>query len=341
MRQEHNRGQERASPHAHRHRHRLHAAPLLGRARRLGQAPVRRRAALRRAAHVEDQPAARRAAAGRHRRHALRRGHRPRRAVPACGRDRQRVARGWPLDPDHQPSGRALPLGDEAMAGRHRRCATTTCTAPTTRSAAASSSTSSSSSTTARSPSARRSRTAWWPPRRPTRAADSCEPRTRAAPPRLGRGVTAAFGMIRGLDRHADLAPSRGAGSPPAEAGVPPARLHSPCGEGVITVRRQLAGRIRSPSSDGRGSSYLARPRRRGRSGHRPAPLPAGRRARAPGQRLGPLGAHRGPHGPHADRVLLSAVVPLRGRGDRERARRGRARCWSPTTPARCRPTRP
>ena len=81
---------------------------------------------------------------------------------------------------------------------------------------------------------------------------------------------------------------------------------------------------VRHDPLDGRGSSHLARPRRRGRSGHRPAPLPAGRRARAPGQRLGALGARRGPHGPHADRVLLPAVVPLRGRGDRERARRGR-----------------
>ena len=75
---------------------------------------------------------------------------------------------------------------------------------------------------------------------------------------------------------------------------------------------------------DARGSPHLARPRRRGRSGHRPAPLPARRRARAPGHRLGALGARRGPHRPHADRVLLPAVVPLRGRGDRERAGRGR-----------------
>ena len=39
-------------------------------------------------------------------------------------------------------------------------------------------------------------------------------------------------------------------------------------------------------------------------------------------------------------RVLLPLLVPRRGRGDRERARRRAARCSCPTTPARCRPTR-
>ena len=36
------------------------------------------------------------------------------RAVPGRGRDRQRVARGRPLDPHHQPPRRALPPGHEA-----------------------------------------------------------------------------------------------------------------------------------------------------------------------------------------------------------------------------------
>ena len=46
-----------------------------------------------------------------------------------------------------------------------------------------------------------------------------------------------------------------------------------------------------------------------------PAALPAGHRARAPGRRLGPLGARRGRVRPHARRLLLPPVVPLRGRG--------------------------
>ena len=72
-----------------------------------------------------------------HRRHPLRRGHRPRRALSGRGRDRQRLARRRPLHPHHQPPRRALPPGDRALAGRHRPAATTSCTAPTTRSAAA------------------------------------------------------------------------------------------------------------------------------------------------------------------------------------------------------------
>ena len=49
-----------------------------------------------------------------------------------------------------------------------------------------------------------------------------------------------------------------------------------------------------------------------------------GDRARAPGQRLGPLGARRGPARPHGRRLLLPLLVPLRGRGHRERPRRRR-----------------
>ena len=52
-------GARRASPHAHRHRHRLDAAPLLGPARRVAPAPLRRRPALRGAARLGDQPPAR------------------------------------------------------------------------------------------------------------------------------------------------------------------------------------------------------------------------------------------------------------------------------------------
>ena len=65
-----------------------------------------------------------------------------------------------------------------------------------------------------------------------------------------------------------------------------------------------------------------------------------GDRARAPGLRLGPLRARRGPDGQDALRLPLPLLVPLRGRGDRERPRRPAAPCSSPTTPARCRPTR-
>ena len=67
------------------------------------------------------------------------------------------------------------------------------------------------------------------------------------------------------------------------------------------------------------------RPRAPARGTRRgPAPTPARGRARAAADRLGPLGAHRGPDGPHARRVLLPLLVPRRGGGDRERARRGR-----------------
>ena len=58
--------------------------------------------------------------------------------------------------------------------------------------------------------------------------------------------------------------------------------------------------------------------------GGRAARPPARDRARPPGHRLGPLGADRGPDGPHGLRLALPLLVPLRGRGHRERARHRR-----------------
>ena len=62
-----------------------------------------------------------------------------------------------------------------------------------------------------------------------------------------------------------------------------------------------------------------------GGSRGRSARPPAGHRARAPADGLGPLGADRGPHGRHPVRVLLPLLVPGGGGGDRERARSGGA----------------
>ena len=154
-------GARRASPHAHRHRHRLHAAPLLGRARRRRQAPLRRRPALRGAASPGGSPACATSSC------ALRSPRRtPTRPSPAPSptRTRSRPSTRW-HDAGHfihvtSHRAGALPPATERVAGRHRPAATTTCTAPTTRSAAASSSTSTSSSTTARSTSRARSSTA-------------------------------------------------------------------------------------------------------------------------------------------------------------------------------------
>ena len=60
----------------------------------------------------------------------------------------------------------------------------------------------------------------------------------------------------------------------------------------------------------------------------RPPRPPARDRARADRHRLGPLRARRGPARPHGLLVPLPLLVPLRGRGDRERPghRRGAAR---------------
>ena len=70
------------------------------------------------------------------------------------------------------------------------------------------------------------------------------------------------------------------------------------------------------------------------------ARAPARDRARAPGHRLGPLGARRGPDRPHASTTSSTTTgSAARSRGSRT-SRPPAARCWSPTTPARCRPTR-
>ena len=62
----------------------------------------------------------RRAAAGGHRGHPLRRGHRPRAALSGRGRHRQRLARRRPPDPHHQPPRGALPPRHGGLAGGHR-----------------------------------------------------------------------------------------------------------------------------------------------------------------------------------------------------------------------------
>ncbi|CAA9493639.1 MAG: hypothetical protein AVDCRST_MAG65-2174, partial [uncultured Solirubrobacteraceae bacterium] len=105
---------------AHRHRHRLHAAPLLGPVRRRRQAALRRRAALRAPAHVGSRSAASRAAARLCRRDALRR-ERPRRGpVRRCGRDRSPLACGRPLHPHHLSSGGGVQRRHDPLAERHR-----------------------------------------------------------------------------------------------------------------------------------------------------------------------------------------------------------------------------
>ena len=72
----------------------------------------------------------------------------------------------------------------------------------------------------------------------------------------------------------------------------------------------------------------------------RPPRVPAGGRARAPDHRLGPLRARRVAR---STRRSTSSSTTT-GSGSRSRgsstSRPRAARCWSPTTPARCRPTR-
>ena len=91
----------------------------------------------------------------------------------------------------------------------------------------------------------------------------------------------------------------------------------------LSTVRPRVHRLRHDHASMQRRAAHLPRPRRRG-AGHRPAALSARGRARAHDQRLGPLGAHRGPVDRTLDRLPLQPVVPLRGRGHRERAGRRR-----------------
>ena len=286
MHDQHNR-RRRASPHAHRHRHRLHPAPLLGPARRRRQAPLRRRPALRRAAHVEDHAPARRAAARRDRRHPLRRRDRRARA-----RTRTRSRSSTPgtrraTHPHHQPPRRALP----------RRHASAGCAQIGLRYDELHCSYD-----------------------KVTRCGElGIDVLIDDSPVNLARALEARH---RRRDDRASVEHRRLRGGGrivcaddwPGLARALELRCRG-CARGMsASARRRDRRAIAAPRS----------PRRRGLAERRPAPLPAGRRARAPGRRLGPLGARRGRPRPHAGRVLLPPVVPLRGRGHRERPRRGR-----------------
>ena len=100
-------------------------------------------------------------------------------------------------------------------------------------------------------------------------------------------------------------------------------RARAPLAPGAVA--RQARRLTCDTRAHGRGGAHDAERRlERGRPSRGPARLSARDRARAPGQRLGPLGARRGPDRPHGRRLPVPPVVPLRGRGHRERARRGR-----------------
>ena len=277
----------RINARADRHRHRQHAAPLLGPAR----AAAKRRfgVELPYAEQLEwtIDAAAAGAGQGLRRRDPHGRADPRRRALRGRGGDDPRLARGGPLHPRHlaPPGGGAR--RHRAVAGADRRCPTTSSTLV-------------------------------------GQGRPLPRDRHRAADRRLA-GEPARRARRRDRRRH-------------ARAPVEPGGVR---GRGGHRLRRRLGGARRSAS------------RRcwRGHAGERPPEGPAGAlgraarppardRARPPGHRLGPLGARRGPDGQDALRLALPLLVPLRGRGHRARARPPAARCWSPTTPARSRPTR-
>ena len=228
---------------------------------------------------------------------------------PRRGRDRQRAG----TRPGHlihitSHRARALPPGHRGAGWTPSACTTTSSTAPTTRSAAAWSSASTSSSTTA--PSTSRARRA-----------------------RHGRGddrPPVEPGAVRGGGRRAS-APTTGRASPPRS---------SRCWRGLRRARMTPA-RIRSRAarrpSDRRTS--LA-PAGEAAAGHRPA------RRYLPGvepeRQLNDWGRSERIEGLF-DRTLVDFLYrcgsAARSRGSRT-CRPTAARCWSPTTPARCRPTR-
>ncbi|CAA9510407.1 MAG: hypothetical protein AVDCRST_MAG30-2448, partial [uncultured Solirubrobacteraceae bacterium] len=105
---------------AHRHRHRLDAAPLLGPARGRRQAPPRGRSSVRDPADVGHPAAAARAAQGLHRRDAPRRLDPPGEAVPGRRGGRHRLARGRALHPHHLAPRRRGARRDGAVARLHR-----------------------------------------------------------------------------------------------------------------------------------------------------------------------------------------------------------------------------
>ncbi len=92
---------------------------------------------------------------------------------------------------------------------------------------------------------------------------------------------------------------------------------------------RATNGRARVERTSRRAAGEPGGPARRAR---RP-------RARAAGHRLGPFGARRAAARPDGLRLPLPLLVQGRGRGDRQRSWRPAARCLSPTTAARFRPT--
>ena len=106
------------------------------------------------------------------------------------------------------------------------------------------------------------------------------------------------------------------------DAGIAVATIAHPGTASCARPRTSCAARTgwSSPATSSRCWRHEAAPGPE----HRPARLPAGDRARAPGLRLGPLRARRGPARQDRLRVPLPLLVPLRGRGDRERPRRRR-----------------
>ncbi len=100
------------------------------------------------------------------------------------------------------------------------------------------------------------------------------------------------------------------------------------------------ASSTRCSRDDRRPAHQPARGPRRGGRGRVHARPAARHRARAAGDRLGPVRARRGRARPHALRLPLPPVVPLRGRGHRERAGRRRRAAGLQPLRARCRPTR-
>ena len=299
---------------AHRHRHRLHAAPLLG--------PARRRS--RSGASASRCPTSEQHDVGDHRargRELTRLRGRDPRAPRRAGRRARTRARSrrsarWhaagPLHPRHQPPHDRGAARPPRAGWSESACPTTTSTAPTTRSRAA------------------------WSSEIDVLIDDSPVNLVARASGRHRRRRRSSIPGTRDLcDREGISARRRLAGA--RRARRPAAR----------------AGRVsdvpRPPLAESRAMTDQAQARHRGTSA-RPPPVPAirerparpasRRRAGAAGHRLGPLRAHRGPVRPHGHRVLLPLLVPRRGRGHRERPRRTAARCWSPTTPARFRPTR-
>ncbi|CAA9495719.1 MAG: hypothetical protein AVDCRST_MAG69-1602, partial [uncultured Solirubrobacteraceae bacterium] len=105
---------------AHRHRHRLHAPPLLGPVRGGRQAALRRRSALRPSGQLGDRPAASRAGQRMCARDPPRGADPGRQALSRCGAGGPGLAWRGSLHPDHLAPSRRLRRRHRAVAGRHR-----------------------------------------------------------------------------------------------------------------------------------------------------------------------------------------------------------------------------